>query len=70
MRCPICDKEFSKDDPKAALPFCSLRCKSIDLKRWMGEEYALESVDLDKLEEQIACVDSSDDKPGDDRRAD
>ncbi|MDD3590218.1 MAG: DNA gyrase inhibitor YacG [Thermoguttaceae bacterium] len=63
MRCLICDKEFSKNDPDAALPFCSPRCKMIDLKRWLGEEYSVESVNVDKLEEQIAGVDSEDDEP-------
>lgn len=40
MRCPTCRKEF---DPKKsnALPFCSERCKMIDLGRWLDEEYSL-----------------------------
>ena len=40
MRCPICQREF---DPatSTALPFCSERCRRIDLKRWLGEEYAV-----------------------------
>jgi len=40
MRCPICEKEF---DPvsSSALPFCSDRCRTIDLGRWLGESYAL-----------------------------
>ena len=53
MRCPICGREIVSADEKA-VPFCSLRCKSIDLKRWMGEEYAVETVDVDELEKQIA----------------
>lgn len=53
MKCPICDKSFSPDDPKAALPFCSPRCKLIDTKRWLGEEYSIEKIDMDKLEEEI-----------------
>ncbi len=40
MRCPICKREF---DPEAspALPFCSERCRTIDLGRWLGEAYHL-----------------------------
>lgn len=36
-RCPVCKK------PAAAefRPFCSARCKDIDLHRWFGEHYAL-----------------------------
>lgn len=34
-RCPICGRA---QDP-AFRPFCSSRCKSIDLGRWFGETY-------------------------------
>ena len=36
VRCPICGKQF---DPQAsqALPFCSDRCRQIDLGRWLKE---------------------------------
>jgi endogenous inhibitor of DNA gyrase (YacG/DUF329 family) len=40
MRCPICDKDFERAQSPAA-PFCSDRCRSIDLGRWLGEVYAL-----------------------------
>jgi endogenous inhibitor of DNA gyrase (YacG/DUF329 family) len=38
VRCPICRKSF---DPRQspARPFCSDRCRLIDLGRWLGEEY-------------------------------
>lgn len=57
MKCPICGTIFSANDFDVALPFCSPRCKQIDLKRWMGEEYSIETLNLDKLEEEIAGVD-------------
>jgi endogenous inhibitor of DNA gyrase (YacG/DUF329 family) len=40
MRCPICKREF---DPATATtkPFCSERCRTIDLGRWLGESYGL-----------------------------
>jgi endogenous inhibitor of DNA gyrase (YacG/DUF329 family) len=40
MRCPVCKREF---EPKksSALPFCSERCRTIDLGRWLGETYHL-----------------------------
>lgn len=43
MRCPLCEKEF---DPAAsqALPFCSARCRQVDLGRWLGEAYHVPSV--------------------------
>jgi uncharacterized protein len=33
--CPICGKPV---DPKLR-PFCSQRCRRIDLDRWLGEAY-------------------------------
>ena len=38
MRCPVCNREF---DPATspAPPFCSERCRTIDLGRWLGEVY-------------------------------
>ena len=40
MRCPICRAVFDAEHSKA-LPFCSSRCRQIDLNRWLGEEYSL-----------------------------
>jgi endogenous inhibitor of DNA gyrase (YacG/DUF329 family) len=40
MRCPICRVTFDSDH-SSALPFCSSRCRQIDLNRWLGEEYSL-----------------------------
>ncbi len=58
MRCPICRKVFSADDPNAALPFCSTRCKTIDLGKWLGEEYSIDVPNIDKIEEEIAGIES------------
>jgi endogenous inhibitor of DNA gyrase (YacG/DUF329 family) len=40
LRCPVCDQPL---DPQksAAKPFCSERCKRIDLGRWLDERYGL-----------------------------
>ncbi|HEX5472050.1 MAG TPA: DNA gyrase inhibitor YacG [Lacipirellulaceae bacterium] len=40
MRCPICNREFERET-SSALPFCSERCRTIDLGRWLGESYHL-----------------------------
>ena len=40
MRCPICRKEFVSDET-TAMPFCSERCRSIDLGRWLDESYGM-----------------------------
>lgn len=46
-RCPICDKPLigagSADRPFA--PFCSERCRRIDLGRWLGQKYSIPADD-------------------------
>jgi len=39
VACPVCARlsEYSPDNPFR--PFCSERCKLIDLGRWAAEEY-------------------------------
>jgi len=36
-KCPICGKAVSVKDK----PFCSPRCATIDLGRWLGEKYVV-----------------------------
>lgn len=39
MRCPICRREVSQDAP--LIPFCSERCKLLDLGNWASEKYVI-----------------------------
>lgn len=39
-RCPVCDAAVSLDTTPTA-PFCSDRCRLVDLGRWLDEAYAL-----------------------------
>lgn len=39
--CPICRKPAAPTLPH--FPFCSKRCKLLDLGRWLGGQYRLES---------------------------
>lgn len=46
VRCPICDAAMPgnwADYPE--YPFCSPRCKLIDLGRWLSEDYKVASKD-------------------------
>lgn len=53
VRCPICKKEVSIDDPN--MPFCGDRCRTIDLGNWAAEKYVVSTPakqnELEKLEE-------------------
>jgi uncharacterized protein len=37
--CPICGAEVAPRSANKAFPFCSARCKSIDLGKWLNEDY-------------------------------
>jgi hypothetical protein len=37
--CPICGKEVAPRSTNKAFPFCTARCKSIDLGKWLSEDY-------------------------------
>jgi hypothetical protein len=39
MKCPICKKEVRLGDPD--FPFCSDRCRIIDLANWSTEKYVI-----------------------------
>ena len=39
--CPICRKALPNEDRSAPFPFCSARCKKLDLYRWFNEEYRI-----------------------------
>ena len=38
-RCPICASRAAPRAENAAFPFCSPRCKQVDLGKWLDEEY-------------------------------
>ena len=44
LKCPICKKPALGDKEKnPCLPFCSERCRTIDLGAWLDEKYVIES---------------------------
>jgi uncharacterized protein len=40
MRCPICKKEIVREG-NPYVPFCSERCKLIDLDNWLSGRYRI-----------------------------
>jgi uncharacterized protein len=50
MKCPICKKiEVELGDPE--FPFCSERCRVIDLGNWASGKYAIPVTEPDELED-------------------
>ena len=41
LRCPICKKTVKSTDPE--FPFCSGRCRTIDLGKWASGGYVISS---------------------------
>ena len=39
QQCPICGAVVLSRDQNKAYPFCSDRCRAIDLGKWLGGEY-------------------------------
>lgn len=53
MRCPICNKE-TPDKGNPDRPFCSERCKLIDLDNWLSERYQISTpIDDDTLADNL-----------------
>ena len=61
-QCPICHKTIAGEVAREAadfLPFCSERCRNVDLFRWSEGKYAIvepltESFDKDRSEDESA----------------
>lgn len=41
VKCPTCEKQQAWDSSNPFRPFCSERCKQIDLGAWANEEYQI-----------------------------
>ena len=54
FRCPTCGKPFASQATKA-MPFCSERCRLMDLGRWLDEEQGLPVEPEDRDEESLEC---------------
>jgi len=63
-KCPTCGKSLTATIDPTALPFCSPRCKQIDLGRWLKEGYVVPGrpLDEDELDEAPAMDPDSDDE--------
>ncbi|TMQ34868.1 MAG: DNA gyrase inhibitor YacG [Planctomycetota bacterium] len=56
VRCPICDLRMQGASPREwpEFPFCSRRCKVIDLGRWLGEAYSVHQESQAEGEETVS----------------
>jgi endogenous inhibitor of DNA gyrase (YacG/DUF329 family) len=54
--CPICGKPAVVE----MRPFCSARCKDIDLNRWLSGAYAIPAAEADEEDEPLVPPKESD----------
>ena len=55
MNCPICKRTVPPTPPgeKSSAPFCSERCRLIDLGRWLSDAYVIPVSDDDREDGDI-----------------
>ncbi|GEN09088.1 hypothetical protein SAMN05443572_105346 [Myxococcus fulvus] len=53
LSCPICKKPVPPRPENTAFPFCSRRCRAVDLGKWLGEEYRMPDRQSDESEDEL-----------------
>ena len=59
VRCPTCQKLFIYGESPFR-PFCSERCRMVDLGRWFKEEYTVAAVDQTPPDEEQSSSSNND----------
>jgi endogenous inhibitor of DNA gyrase (YacG/DUF329 family) len=59
--CPTCGNEFDSTSTPA-MPFCSERCRRIDLGRWLNEEISIPVSDDEEPEREAMSSDADDEE--------
>lgn len=52
VRCPICKTVFNYHD-SSFRPFCSHRCREVDLGKWLTESYAVPAQKMTEDEAEV-----------------
>ncbi|MBE2248255.1 MAG: DNA gyrase inhibitor YacG [Myxococcus sp.] len=50
-RCPSCERPVKLPPENKTFPFCSERCRTIDLGRWLGEEFRVPTRQVEEDED-------------------
>lgn len=56
--CPICGKPTGETSQAGFAPFCSQRCKDVDLNRWLKGAYTIPVVEHDDTEDDESASDT------------
>lgn len=61
--CPNCRRPSPPREDNTFFPFCSERCKAIDLGRWFGGGYRVPAEPVDPAELPLGTAEEDDDAP-------
>jgi endogenous inhibitor of DNA gyrase (YacG/DUF329 family) len=50
LQCPICKSPVEGPAKNSWFPFCSNRCKVVDLSKWLNNEYTVPAVEVDEMD--------------------
>jgi endogenous inhibitor of DNA gyrase (YacG/DUF329 family) len=64
VRCPTCSESFDTEIT-VAMPFCSERCRIIDMGKWLDEEVGIPLDEEDKADLQLKIIHRRDDDDDD-----
>jgi endogenous inhibitor of DNA gyrase (YacG/DUF329 family) len=68
-KCPICNATVQARGENPSFPFCTARCKMIDLGKWLSEEYRVPIAEEDSgLEDEDGGSSDDGSKSGGDVR--
>ena len=56
QKCPICGKQPKDRSENRFFPFCTERCRTVDLGKWLGEEYRMPTDSADEQEDEMPTV--------------
>ncbi len=54
--CPSCRKPVAPRAENPFFPFCSKRCRMVDLGRWLGEEYRMPERGMAEREDELPAA--------------
>jgi endogenous inhibitor of DNA gyrase (YacG/DUF329 family) len=66
-RCPICRKP-TDSETTADFPFCSERCRLLDLGNWSSEKYVISNSVFDESEDEDSPPSARDDDDDNDNK--
>jgi endogenous inhibitor of DNA gyrase (YacG/DUF329 family) len=52
VKCPTCKKNSAEKNKNKYWPFCTNRCKLIDLGAWANEDYKIETQESGRIEDE------------------